>query len=118
MAREKLFENKVKKYLDTKGAWYVKYFANAMTKAGIPDILACINGKFFGIEIKAETGHASELQEYHLRKIEKSGGIAVLLFPSGFDKFKKEIDFYFEHQMFIKPQDNLGYCKFKRGWYE
>lgn len=33
---EKLFENKIKKYLKDNNCWYVKYFANRMTKSGIP----------------------------------------------------------------------------------
>lgn len=33
---EKLFENKIKKFMQEKGCWGVKYFANRMTKAGIP----------------------------------------------------------------------------------
>lgn len=34
--REKNFENRIKKYLESKGAWFVKFFANAYTSSGIP----------------------------------------------------------------------------------
>jgi hypothetical protein len=35
----------------------VKYWAgNQFTVNGIPDILACINGQFHGIELKTNTG--------------------------------------------------------------
>ena len=117
MAREKNFENQIKKYLEEKGAWFVKYFANSMTKAGIPDILVCLKGKFIAIEVKAETGRPSELQEYHLKQINKAGGFGILLYPSGFEKFKKEIEFYLRTDLFIKNNCD-GYIKFKRGWYE
>ena len=57
MAAEKNFENKLKNYLKAQGAWYIKYWAGAaFTKEGIPDILACIKGKFYGIEVKAANG--------------------------------------------------------------
>ena len=118
MAAEKNFENRIKKFLDEQGAWYVKFFANAMTKSGIPDILVCLNGKFIGIEVKQEKGTPSDLQEYHLRQIEKSGGIGILLYPSGFEKFKDEILFFKETSLFLKADKELGYIKFKRGWYE
>lgn len=91
MAAEKTFENKVKKFLESQGAWYVKYFANSFTKSGIPDILACVNGYFVGIEVKAQNGKPSELQLYNVRKIREAGGFAVILYPSAFDEFKKFI---------------------------
>lgn len=89
---EKLFENKLKKYLKSKGAWYVKFFANAYTPSGIPDILVSLNGYFIAIEVKAENGKPSELQTYNLKKIARSGGIGILLYPSGFDNFKNYIE--------------------------
>ena len=88
MAREKVFENKLKKYLKSKGAWVLKYWGGSVyTQAGVPDLLVCYNGKFMGIEIKAETGHASELQLNTIEQIKKAGGIAFVLFPHDYDKF-------------------------------
>lgn len=91
MAAEKNFENKVKKFLNEQGAWHVKFFANSFTKSGIPDILACVNGYFVGIEVKAQNGTPSELQFYNVRKIREAGGFAIILYPSGFEEFKKFI---------------------------
>lgn len=91
MAAEKTFENKVKKFLESQGAWHVKFFANSFTKSGIPDILACVNGHFVGIEVKAQNGKPSELQMYNVRKIREAGGFAIVLYPSGFSKFKEFI---------------------------
>lgn len=69
----------------------MKFFANNFTKSGIPDILACVNGYFVGVEVKAQNGKPSELQLYNIRKIREAGGFAVVLYPSGFDKFKQFI---------------------------
>ena len=88
MGKEKNFENRIKKYLDNLDGWHVKFFANAFTKSGIPDILVCLNGKFVAIEVKQETGTPSDLQEYHLRDIIKKGGIGILAYPSGFTQLK------------------------------
>lgn len=88
MASEKLFENKVKKYIEDAGGYQVKFFANRMTKVGIPDILACINGYFVGVEVKAQTGRPSELQIYNIQKIRDAGGFAFVLYPSGFETFR------------------------------
>ena len=88
MAREKVFENKLKKYLKSKGAWVLKYWGGAVyTQAGVPDLLVCYKGKFIGIEVKSETGRASELQLRTIDDIKKAGGIAFVLFPKDYDKF-------------------------------
>lgn len=34
--KEKAFETRIKKYLEKKGCWFVKFFANAYTSSGIP----------------------------------------------------------------------------------
>lgn len=108
MAAEKTFENKIKKFLDSQGAWYVKFFANSFTKSGIPDILACVNGYFVGVEVKAQNGKPSELQLYNVRKIREAGGFAWIVYPSGYEKLKsyllglKSDDFSRETDLILK----------------
>lgn len=93
MGSEKKFENQVKEYLKSKNIWFIKYWGGAtFTKSGIPDILACINGLFVGIELKATNGVLSELQKYQISKIRESNGIAFALYPQNFDKFKKLVE--------------------------
>jgi Holliday junction resolvase len=93
IAAEKTFENKIKKFLDDRGAWFVKYWAGAQyTKSGIPDILACVNGYFVGIEVKAPNGKPSEIQLYNVRRINAAGGFAFVLYPSKFDEFKRFVE--------------------------
>ena len=109
MAAEKNFENKIKSYLKDHGAWFLKYWAGpkGFTKEGIPDILACINGKFFAIEIKAENGKPSVIQLVTLRKIRQAGGYGILLYPKDWDGFTSFLrtyknDWYYDN---IKLQD-------------
>lgn len=88
MAKEKIFEDKIKKELANRGAWKVKFFANACTPAGIPDVLACHRGRFLGIEVKGGTGYGlTDLQKYNLRKIREAGGIGICVYPSGWEQF-------------------------------
>lgn len=90
MAAEKSFENRVKAHLINNGAWYIKYWAGAkFTKEGTPDVLACVKGYFFGIEIKASDGRPSLIQLLTLRNIRRSGGYGILLYPSDFAEFKR-----------------------------
>ena len=89
MAQEKNFENRIKKFLEDEGCWFVKFFANAYTKSGIPDILCCCNGYFLAIEVKAPNGKPSELQKWNVKKIRESYGYGVILYPDQFDDFKE-----------------------------
>lgn len=93
MAGEKTFENKIKRYLTERGAWFIKYWAGAaFTKSGVPDILACVNGFFIAIEVKAENGRPTDLQLHNVRAIKDAGGFAFILYPSAFEEFKKFIN--------------------------
>lgn len=107
MGPEKLFETKVKNFIFEQGGWLVKFFANRMTKKGIPDILACVNGYFLAVEIKAQNGKPSELQICNCEKIRSSGGQAFILYPSGFNEFKKIVndmnrDIFYDKPIIIK----------------
>lgn len=89
MAQEKNFENRIKQFLEDEGCWFVKFFANAYTKSGIPDILCCCNGYFVAIEVKAPNGKPSELQKRNIGLINKSFGFGVILYPDQFDDLKE-----------------------------
>ena len=91
MAQEKIFENKIKSYLKSIGAYFIKTHGDRFSKVGTPDIIACVNGRFVAIEVKAENGKPSELQLYHLEQIRKAGGVGYLLYPKDFEKFKNEM---------------------------
>lgn len=89
MAQEKNFENKIKKFLAEQGAWVLKTWGGGMQRSGVPDLICCVNGVFVGIEVKASRGKPSDLQQYNIAWINKSGGVGVILYPEGFETFKK-----------------------------
>lgn len=47
--------------------------------AGIPDIIACIDGRFYGFEVKTDEGTPTKLQLATIRKINAAGGIAQVV---------------------------------------
>ncbi len=82
-------QRKVEAFLRGQGIWFVKYWGGGQfTKAGVPDLICCVNGQFVAIELKTDTGRLSKLQEYNLAKIKESGGQALVLRPSGLGAFK------------------------------
>lgn len=73
---EKQVENKIKKWLEQTNHWYFKVHGGAFQKTGVPDIIACINGKFVAIEVKrSDGGIVSKLQKAQIQKIKDSGGL-------------------------------------------
>lgn len=90
MEREKKLDNNVLDFIESIGGWSIKYWAGSRyTKSGIPDIIACINGYFFGIEDKSKNGRPTLLQLRNLEKIRDAGGYGILLYPAHFDNFKE-----------------------------
>ena len=92
MGTEKIYENKIKSYLKSIGAYFIKTHGDRFSKVGTPDILACVNGHFVAVEVKAENGKPSELQLYHIEQIQKAGGYGIILYPKDFEKFKKDVE--------------------------
>lgn len=57
-------------------AWFYKS-ADRFT-SGIPDLILCINGMFYAIELKVGRNDPTKIQEYVLNKIQSAGGRAVV----------------------------------------
>ena len=70
----------IMKYLKTvPGCFCLKEHGGMYGTAGIPDIIACINGHFYGFEVKTENGKPTKLQEATIRKILAAGGTALVV---------------------------------------
>ena len=57
-------------------AW--KIHGGVYGTAGIPDIIACVDGRFFAFEVKTASGKATPLQQATIRKILAAGGTALV----------------------------------------
>lgn len=88
---EKQFQNQVIAFLKLHNIYHIKVWGGGFQKAGIPDLLCCIKGKFVALELKTEKGKAAVLQKYNIFKIQEAGGYARVLRPSEFERFKREV---------------------------
>ena len=61
------------------GAYYFYPVTGGYGRSGVPDIVGCYQGKFFGIECKAGKNTATPLQQINLDDIEKQNGIALVV---------------------------------------
>jgi len=59
--------------------------------SGDPDYVLCINGYFVALELKAEGGKPSPLQNYKLTRIIVAGGIAIVVEPSNWEQVKQAL---------------------------
>jgi Holliday junction resolvase len=72
-------KKKVKEILDQMGVYHFSPMQNGMGRAGIPDIIGCLEGQFLGIECKAGKGTTTALQERELNRILNAGGYALVV---------------------------------------
>ena len=76
-------ESKVKqacvKIFKEHGVYYFFPVMNGMGRAGIPDIICCVNGKFLAVECKAGKGKTTALQDMEIAAIRKAGGTAFVI---------------------------------------
>jgi hypothetical protein len=52
---------------------------NPFQEAGIPDIIGCVEGQFFGFEVKEPDGEPTKIQIHFGVRIKTSGGIFALV---------------------------------------
>jgi Holliday junction resolvase len=76
-------EAKVKKVvvqqLKNIGAYYFYPATGGFGRSGIPDIVGCYEGLFFGLECKAGKNKPTILQERNLSDIAAAGGFALVV---------------------------------------
>lgn len=87
---EKDFQRRVKKKLKEAGVFH--FVKEAKSLRGLPDIVGCYNGRFFGWELKRSAQEARKrtgrivLQRHILSQIRKHGGIGEIVHPDNLDK--------------------------------
>jgi hypothetical protein len=71
--------------LKAAGAYAVNYIGGQYASNGTPDILACLSGRFIGIEAKAGRGKPTALQVLALKRIDEVGGLALCINENSLD---------------------------------
>ena len=85
---EKKVKDKVKAILKELGVYYFMPATHGYGSSGVPDLIACIQGKLVGIECKANGGTTTALQEKNLMDICANGGIAIKVDETGVQDLK------------------------------
>lgn len=79
MTPEAKVKKQVTRQLDDMGAYYFYPVTGGYGKSGVPDIVGCYQGLFFGIECKAGKNKPTPLQDINLKEIRKAGGMDMVV---------------------------------------
>jgi Holliday junction resolvase len=89
---EKKVKAKVVAQLKTLGAYYFYPVTGGYGASGVPDIVACLKGRFIGIECKANGNKPTALQRMNLDQIAAQGGIALVIDETNVNELKGMIE--------------------------
>lgn len=73
MPSEKSITNAIIKELKAREFWTFKVHGSSFQRPGIPDILACKDGRLYAFEVKTARGRVSKLQEHEMEKMRSVG---------------------------------------------
>jgi len=76
---ERKVKAKVEAALKAAKAYYFSPATHGYGRSGVPDIIACLGGRFIAFECKAGKGTTTALQERELRRIVEAGGVALVV---------------------------------------
>lgn len=76
---EKKVKDKVVSILKDAGAYYFFPATHGFGRSGVPDVVACVNGRFLAIECKAGGNKPTALQEREIKAIRAAGGVAIVV---------------------------------------
>jgi Holliday junction resolvase len=83
---ERKVKDKVIAQLVALKAYYFYPVTGGYGSSGVPDIVGCVDGIFFGIECKAGKNKPTTLQMSNLRRIRETGGVALIINEANVDK--------------------------------
>ena len=87
MTPEGKVKAKVKKVLDSLGCYHFSPQTGGYGRSGVPDIIACINGRFVGIECKSGTNQPTALQKNNIDRINACKGLGIIVNESNIEVF-------------------------------
>ena len=69
--------DKFLKFLGPERCWSFKPYMAGFGKSGVPDYCLCLNGAFWGVEVKRAGKEPTVIQERRMIEIRSAGGHAV-----------------------------------------
>jgi len=108
---EKKVKARVVEILKAHGAYYFFPATFGMGRSGVPDIVCCVDGKFFAIECKAGAGKTTALQNRELELIKKAGGVQVVINEKNISEVAILLSLMRNYQKTPAPKEKAQPCK-------
>jgi Holliday junction resolvase len=90
--KEKWVKQQVVKLLKERGIYYFFPVAGHYTSIGVPDIVACVRGRFVGIECKAGNNKPTALQYKNLEAIRDNEGVAMVVTENDLEILENKLE--------------------------
>lgn len=91
MTPEGKVKAKVVKLLKEFNVYYFYPVTGGFGRSGVPDVICCVAGYFFGIECKAGKNKPTPLQEAEMQKIQDAGGHTLVVNELNIDELKEKL---------------------------
>jgi hypothetical protein len=91
MTPEAKVKKKVVAQLKELHAYYFYPVTGGYGRSGVPDIIGCYRGLFFGIECKAGKNKPTPLQEKNLKEIRDAGGLDMVVNEENMNNVAKDL---------------------------
>jgi Holliday junction resolvase len=92
MTPEAKVKKKVVAVLKQHDAYFFYPVTGGYGRSGVPDVIACHDGRFIAIECKAGKNKPTPLQEKNLSDIQAAGGVALVINEDNIDLVKALFD--------------------------
>ena len=89
MTSEAVVLRRLIRILEEYGVYYVRVIQ--ASRAGSPDLIACLRGKFYAFETKGTRGQLSELQKLVRRRVGRSMGIFLTVYPDDLQRVESMV---------------------------
>lgn len=91
MTPEGKVKEAIKRRLFEAGIYFFMPRGTVYGRRGIPDIVGCVGGRFFAIEVKAGKNKPTKLQSMEHDAIRAAGGVALVVNEANLGTFMGEL---------------------------
>jgi hypothetical protein len=78
---ESRLQRKIREALEAEWptSWWTKFHGGPFTKAGVPDLIGCVDGRMCALEVKMPDGEVSPVQRRRQAHLERAGAIVAVV---------------------------------------
>lgn len=91
MTPEGKVKEAIKRRLFEAGIYFFMPRGTVYGRRGVPDVVGCMNGRFFAIEVKSGKNKPTKLQSMEHDFVRAAGGVVLVVNETNLDTFMDEL---------------------------